>query len=318
MPTPIITDGSMDRMVHAPKVVLPGQNTSVASIFRDRASRFDALASQDHNGDYMRFMAHVCRGQCKAIDARTAQRVEERAVANSREHGMPPLSAHVFPRDAAWRDDLNDILSHVQSAMGNANQRLNDAIAKLQAQAKDSPNALESIADRLIALECSEQDGPAVPFVGAALQVYFTRMAATLQAEDVSRCDVATVCPCCGMRPTASIVRLDAERMNYRYLVCSLCMTEWNMERVRCSSCETEKDIGYMIIDVEGRAASEAPIRAETCEECKTYLKLFVQEKIPEVDVLADDLNSLALDLLVDEKGYSRTGPNLLFYPGRE
>ena len=34
------------------------------------------------------------------------------------------------------------------------------------------------------------------------------------------------------------------------------------------------------------------------------------------VDPIADDLNSLDLDVLVDEKGFARTGPNLLFYPG--
>jgi FdhE protein len=43
-----------------------------------------------------------------------------------------------------------------------------------------------------------------------------------------------------------------------------------------------------------------------------------MQEKDPSMDPFADDLNTLALDMLVDEKGYARTGPNLLFYPGQE
>jgi FdhE protein len=43
-----------------------------------------------------------------------------------------------------------------------------------------------------------------------------------------------------------------------------------------------------------------------------------MQEKDANIDPMADDLNSLALDMMVDEKGYSRTGPNLLFYPGHD
>ena len=314
MATPIITDGTMDRLIKAPRVVLPGG----AGLFNDRAARCDALAATDDAGAYLRFLGHVCRGQSKAYGARGAQPVSERALANSREHGMPPLSAHVFPRDAQWRSDLRDILDAVASSIGSANAQLSGVIADLRKALDADPAQLESVADRLIAGLSEPQDGPLVPFVGAALQVYFTRMAATLKPEDVGACDVATVCPCCGMRPTASLVRIDPERNNYRYLVCSLCMTEWNMERVKCTSCEEEKGVGYLTLEAEGRDAASAAIRAETCDECKTYLKIFLQEKDPQVDPLADDLNSLALDMLVDEKGYARTGPNLLFYPGHE
>lgn len=313
MPTPIITDGSMDRLIKAPRVVLPKAGSQ---LFADRARRMDAIAAKDDSGAYLRFLGHVCRGQCKAFDARAAQRVSERAVSNSRDHGMPPLSAHVFPRDAAWRDDLRDIVGHVAQAMAAASPQLTAVMDGLRKTMASDPTSLESVADRLIAGASLAQDAPLVPFVGAALQVYFTRMAASLVAEDVGACDVATVCPCCGMRPTASLVRIDPDRLNYRYLVCSLCMTEWNLERVRCSSCEAEKGVAYLNIEVEGKTSSDAAVRAETCDECKTYLKIFLQEKDPMIDVIADDLNTLALDMLVDEKGFDRTGPNLLFHPG--
>lgn len=312
MPTPIVTDGTMDRLIKAPRVVVP----LGSSLFKERAGRFDALAQNDDRGDYLRFLGHVCRGQAKSFDARSAQRVSERAVSNSREHGMPPLSAHVFPRDAAWRDDLADIIASVRDAMQEANPQFTAAVSRLQGLIKTDPTTLESVADRLIAGLSEPDDAPFVPFVGAALQVYFARMAATLSPDDIGNCDVATVCPCCGMRPTASLVRIDPDRLNYRYLVCALCMTEWNMERVKCSSCEEEKGVAYLSIEEEGKKPADSSIRAETCEDCKTYLKLFVQEKDPMVDPIADDLNSLDLDVLVDEKGFARTGPNLLFYPG--
>ncbi len=314
MPTPIITDGTMDKLVKAPRVVLPQE----AGLFRDRAARFDALAPRDDSGAYMRFLSHVCRAQADAYGARTAHSVPERAVDNSRQYGMPPLSAHVTPRDPQWRADLRDILDRVQADYGESNTQLSTVIGKIRRQLESDASALEAVADRIIAGVSEPDDSASYPFIGAALQVYFSRLAATLTPEDVAVSDVPTVCPCCGMRPTASLVRINPDRMNYRYLVCSLCMTEWNLERVKCSSCEEEKGIGYLSVEVEGRAPADAAIRAETCDECKTYLKIFVQEKDPQIDSIADDLNSLALDMLVDEKGYARTGPNLLFYPGHE
>ena len=66
----------------------------------------------------------------------------------------------------------------------------------------------------------------------------------------------------------------------------------------------------------EDEKATESPTRAETCDECKSYLKIFYQDKDARVEPNADDLATLALDVLVDEQGYGRSGPNLLFHPG--
>jgi FdhE protein len=104
---------------------------------------------------------------------------------------------------------------------------------------------------------------------------------------------------------------------NLRYLVCALCHTEWNMVRVKCSSCETDKGVHYLSLsEAPDKETAQAVVRAEACDECKSYLKIFSQEKDPHVDPYADDLATLALDVLVDEQGFVRTGPNLLFHPG--
>jgi FdhE protein len=54
--------------------------------------------------------------------------------------------------------------------------------------------------------------------------------------------------------------------------------------------------------------------RAETCDDCHTYRKIFNQEHDFNVDPLADDLASLALDLLVGEAGYARASGNPLLW----
>jgi FdhE protein len=119
------------------------------------------------------------------------------------------------------------------------------------------------------------------------------------------------LCPVCGSHPVASVVRIGGAQQGLRYLVCSLCASEWHMVRVKCSACGSTKGISYLGID----GASQA-IKAECCDECKTYLKIFYLEQDTSLVPAADDLATLALDMLVDQAGYNRIVPNLLVLPG--
>jgi FdhE protein len=101
---------------------------------------------------------------------------------------------------------------------------------------------------------------------------------------------------------------------NLRYLHCALCNTEWNLVRVKCAACDATEGVSYRHLETEAGQGAGA-VRAETCEACKSYLKIVYQEK-GAVDPVADDLATLALDILVDEAGYARSGPNLLLVPG--
>jgi FdhE protein len=305
--TPIVTDGTTDRAPKAPLVVLPIR----PDVFSARADRFDALAADHPMAAYLRLMADVARAQQSALGARHAEPVADTALSASRDYGMPPLSAQSHERTAAWRDDLNDIAGQVRARSVNGVATTLDRVLDL-----DVPT-LESLADRILAGTTLDDDSAFVPFVGAALQVYFTRLAASLDAASVSACDVPGICPVCASRPVASIVRIGGEQANLRYLVCSVCSTEWNMARIKCTACDTDKSVQYLSLTRdENTKATEAPTRAEVCDECKSYLKIFYQDKDPRVEPHADDLATLALDVLVDEQGYGRSGPNLLFYPG--
>ena len=51
-------------------------------------------------------------------------------------------------------------------------------------------------------------------------------------------------------------------------------------------------------------------MKAETCDSCRGYVKILNQQKEPDVDPIADDVASLALDLLVREAGFSRGAVN--------
>lgn len=288
----------------APRVLTP----DAKDVFAHRARRFAQLAEGHPLGDYLRFMGRLAEAQQHALDAMPAVPVPDDAhESQSRQHGMPLVPAQSWPRDAAWRGALRAILNGVAPHANEA------AAATLKALGAFDDAALEALADRVLRTELYGEHADKLPFVAAALQVYWTRLAARLGAA-VQPLDVPGVCPCCGFLPVASVVRGGGEVANLRYLHCALCNTEWNLVRVKCTACDATEGVSYRHLEAEGIKGADA-VRAETCDSCKSYLKIVYQEKGP-VDPVADDLATLALDILVDEAGYARSGPNLLLVPG--
>src|SRR5215470_10440905 len=107
-------------------------------------------------------------------------------------------------------------------------------------------------------------------------------------------------CPACGGPPVASMVVGWKGAHGTRFCSCALCGTLWHVVRIKCTLCGSTKGIGYQ--EIEG-----APVvKAETCDECRGYVKILHQHKEVDVDPIADDVASLGLDLLVREKGYRR------------
>lgn len=288
-----------------PRVIVPNRT----SLFADRARRFAALADGHALGDWLRFLGRLSLAQHGALQAlRPVPLPDAAALEQARSHGMPPVPAQHWPRDAAWRGALAGILAALQSSgLPEAAQR---SCARLAAAPVE---AQETLAERVLRTELYGDDADLLPFVAAALQVYWTALAAGLGTAHVPALDVPGVCPCCGSLPVASVVRTASEANNLRYLHCSLCNTEWNLVRVKCAACDSTAKIAYR--HIEGDAVQA--MRAETCDDCMSYLKLLYQEKAPDGDPVADDLATLALDMLLDEAGYSRSGPNLLFIPGQ-
>jgi len=83
------------------------------------------------------------------------------------------------------------------------------------------------------------------------------------------------------------------------------------MVRLKCSICESTHGIDYHILE-----GSNGAVKAESCDDCNVYLKLLYLEKDPQMEAMADDLATLALDLLMDKAGKTRGGPSLFFHPG--
>jgi FdhE protein len=148
-------------------------------------------------------------------------------------------------------------------------------------------------------------DAAVAPVIGAALQVHWTQLARRLEPARVARPELPNLCPVCGSHPVSSVVRIGGAENGLRYLHCTLCSSEWHVVRAKCSNCDNTRDIGYYHLEGGNRV-----VEAESCPECRTYLKIVHLEKYPQADPVADDLASLTLDLLMDETEHTRSGIN--------
>ena len=128
------------------------------------------------------------------------------------------------------------------------------------------------------------------------------------------------VCPRCGFPPVASVVRAggagDNAIANLRYLHCALCNVEWNLVRVRCAACDSTAGIATR----NWRARRQAAKR----RKWRSRRNLRKAAKLPE-DRLSRKRRRRSgrrrsrhprARHSVDEAGYARAGPNLLFVPG--
>lgn len=282
----------------APAILLP----VAGSVFAERAERFATLAEGHKLADWLHFLGRLARAQHDALQALPElPPLPAAALEQARQHHMPPLNATAAERPAVWREVLRQLIAALlpHAPAGS--------VPLLGGLATADDIRLEALADGLLHGEPDPAAAGELPLVAAALQVVFTARAAHLDAAQLQKLDTPGVCPCCGSLPVISIVRLSPAVNNLRYLHCSLCNTEWNVPRATCAACGGDKGLALQQID-----GSDGKVRAETCDGCKSYLKIVYQEKDPRVDPVADDLATLALDLLVDEAGYGRSGPNLL------
>lgn len=286
-----------------PRLRLPDRQR----VFAARASRLRQQSERGAVGhaigDYLQLMAHLADAQQAALSSIASTLPNAEQIANAREFRMPLVAANGWPREEHWRRALFSVC---------------DAIAKMPKVAVPAravcerlraigPEQLELQADALLANQGESVDVAAAPFIMAALQVYWVDLASRLAADAVQELDVPGVCPLCGTLPVASVVRAEPQSQGFRYLHCALCATEWHLVRVKCSHCYTTQGISYQSIE-----HGPPGIRAECCDTCRTYRKILYQEQDGNIEPVADDLASLALDLLLGEAGYRRASANPL------
>lgn len=283
------------QIAEPPFVKLPDPIT----LFALRAHRFHTLAQEHQLGPYLHFL-----GQLSGIQHNLQEDLAEpdmpaaEVLARAREHAMPPLDRTRFTADEAFDSTLDRLFAQAKEMEmpEAARAALERATAADQGQRAAMVSAVladqipvEALADHL--------------YVAAALQVHFARQASRLAPKSLVPVGDG-VCPCCCGPPVSSLVVGWEGAHNTRFCVCSLCAANWNYVRIKCTRCGETGGIGYQHLE------HDKQVRAETCETCKNYVKVLQQVANPGLDPVADDVASIALDLLVRDLGYRRGAVN--------
>lgn len=275
-------------------------------LFETRARRLAHLAGQSELKPYLVFLSAIADAQ-HAIqhDLPPVELPDAESLARAAEHAMPPLDRGRFTLDAAFDATLERLLESARAI-----EKPRQAEEALERVIAAGPVARDAMVRNVLADSLPMESLAEHLYVTAALQVHFARLAAGLDAERLTRI-AEGACPCCGGPPVASVVVDWPTAPGARYCGCALCGTWWNHVRVRCVVCGSTKGIGLQ--EVEGAGGT---VKAETCDECHSYVKVMYQAKDAAVEPLADDVASLALDLLMKSGPYRRGAfnPFLLGY----
>lgn len=273
-----------------------------AGVYRERAQRLRTLAQAHSLAGYLEFAAALSEQQDRHAGLLgDVKPIDDTLVNHCREHGIPPLSVSGWARDPAWRRAVIAIAQDLMTGMSGEGREV------MQGIVDGRSDWIESQADALLALDMERLDLGAAPVIGAALQMYWRHLASTLDAGQIGRGEFQNLCPVCGSHPVASVIRIGGAENGLRYLVCSLCSSQWYLERVKCSNCGNPREIGYHAVE-----NAQSAIRAESCPDCHSYLKIFYLDKDHALDPVADDLASIQLDWLMSDAGYARSGVNHL------
>ena len=289
-------------VVKAPFARLPNP----LAMFAGRGHRLKALADGHTLRPYLLFLADLSDIQHRLqAGLPDPELPSAEALARSRQHRMPPLDRARFTSDAAMNAVWRHFVVMTDSIAMPDVARL--ALARVKAAGEADRTAMMGavLSNAIPVKELAEH-----VFVAAALQVHFARLAARLDAGALLPLGDG-VCPACGGPQVSSMVVGWSGAQSARFCACSLCGTLWNYPRVRCTLCGATKGIAYQEI-----AGGPAAVKAETCESCRGYVKILHQHKEPTLDPVADDVATLALDLLLRDLGYRRgaVDPFLLGY----
>ena len=171
--------------------------------------------------------------------------------------------------------------------------------------AENLQNADVQLALLSAAWEGGEVMEPAARFYARVLvQPYAEYLASR---GDIHGNAAGSTCPFCNAHPLAGVLRGEGDG-GKRWLLCSLCSTEWQYRRVLCPGCgEEDKDKLPIYIAAEFPAA-----RVDACDICHTYLKSIDLTKDGHAIPMVDEIATVALNIWAEDHDYAKLETNLL------
>jgi FdhE protein len=133
-----------------------------------------------------------------------------------------------------------------------------------------------------------------------ALRPYLRLTAEKVQHE-ITHAIPGAGCPVCGEPVRLATLNEDGRKVIH----CPRCLAHWNAKRLECSHCGNEDHKTIKFITIEGDAVSQIQV----CEECNGYTKIIdTKQYIEKPSAALLDLNSIHLDFVAQENGYSAVG----------
>ncbi len=115
-------------------------------------------------------------------------------------------------------------------------------------------------------------------------------------------------CPYCGGTPWISTRKSTADESGgARYLQCSLCSFDWNVNRICCPACFEEDPHKLPVFQSDAHPL----VRIEACETCRRYVKSIDLTQDARPIPAVDDLLSLSMDLWAVDEGLIRIEPGM-------
>lgn len=267
---------------------------SAKTLYTHRVKRLQALAQQSPFSDYLNFCLQIAQQQANLVKQQPVELHQSIPLNNDN----PPLSLKNLPLSDVWQKYLNQLLQ----AISDTTPQITLVIESLL---KNSAEQLQQKALYLLNGELNKVEGNESIFIWSALSLYYCQLASQIKGKAVAEnTDNSWLCPVCNSMPVASVIQIGGNN-GLRYLHCSLCESEWYVPRVKCTSCDDLQHIEYFSLD-----NTLAAIKTECCHACQSYLKIFDQDKDPHLEVIADDIASLILDIKTEEEGFAKSGIN--------
>ncbi|HET9836972.1 MAG TPA: formate dehydrogenase accessory protein FdhE [Candidatus Angelobacter sp.] len=140
-------------------------------------------------------------------------------------------------------------------------------------------------------------------FAHALLQPYAEYLAGRTSSATESS---PPLCPFCGSKPQLAVLRPEGDGAK-RFLLCSLCGTEWFFRRLLCPNCSEENKDRLPVFT----AAEFDYVRVDACDTCHTYLKSIDLSRNGRAVPVVDELATLSLNMWAQEHDYQKVQPNL-------
>lgn len=283
---------------HIPLLFYP----TLKILYANRIKRMESLAKESPFADYLNFCIKIVSTQAELSEKYSPKTALNSVVYQAAEKSIAPLSLENYPINDEWCEYLRAITA----ATRQISPEIDKTIAQLNRNGKEE---LLTKAIKLRHNQFDQVDNNESLFIWSALSLYYSQLASHLPGKAVAELgEQRWLCPVCQSSPIASIIHVGSQA-GLRYLHCSLCESEWYVPRVKCTNCDNLENINYYALDQE-----LAAIKTECCEHCHSYLKIFNQDRDPYLDIIADDINSLMLDLETEKLGFAKSGINPLLF----